>query len=73
MPPTYTKQVISHRVLYLEMFSTSSICIIYLHLTEGCVEVTIAMFIFAIRKILKILRKIFSTPSLYILEKKFPC
>ena len=34
-------------------------------------KVTIAMFYFAIQKILQILRKIFLIPSVYVLEKNF--
>ena len=57
--------------LSLFLFWGSNICIIHLHVIEACLIVTIANFVFAIRKTLKILRKIFLIPSLYIfLEKK---
>ena len=46
-------------------------CIIYLHVIESCLKVTIAMFFLAIRKILQMLWKIFSSPSLFIVQKNF--
>ena len=48
--PTYTRQVSSHRVLYLKFLSTYNLlllCIIYLHVTEGCLKV---MFYFCYSK-----------------------
>ena len=71
--PSYTRRVSSYRVLYLKFLSSYNICIIYLHVIEACWKVTVAIFISAIPKILQMLWKIFLIPSLYILEKKFPC
>ena len=42
----YTRRVSSHRVLYLKFLSTYNICIVYLHLIEVGLKVTIAMLYF---------------------------
>ena len=39
--PPFTRRVSSHRVLYLKFLSTCNICIIYLHLTEAWLKVTL--------------------------------
>ena len=44
--PPYTRRVSSHRVLYLKFLSSYNICIIYLHVIEACLNVTIALFYF---------------------------
>ena len=44
--PPYSRRVSSHRVLYLKFLSSYNICIIYLHVIEACLNVTIALFYF---------------------------
>ena len=41
--------------LYLQSHGSYNVCIIYLHVIETCLKVIIALFYFAIRKILQVL------------------
>ena len=43
MHPSYARQVSSCRVLHLKLLRAYNICIIYLHLIEVCLKVTIAV------------------------------
>ena len=52
-----------------KIFGSFNICIIYLHVIETCLNVTIVMFYFYHSKILQILWKMFLIPSLHILER----
>ena len=62
----YTRRVSSHRVLYLKFFSTYNICIVYLHLIEVGLKVTIAMLYFCHWKIPSdIMKNIFNFISIY--------
>ena len=75
--PPYIRQVSSHRVLtcliYLKSLSSYFICIIYLHLIEACLKVTIAIFYFCHSKNSSdVMKNIFNSISIYS-WKKFPC
>ena len=48
--PPYNRWVSSHRVLSLKFLSTYNVCIIYLHLIDACLKVTIAIFYFCYSK-----------------------
>ena len=68
--PPYTRRVSSNRALYLKFLSTYTICIIYLHVTEARLEVTIAMFYFCHSKIPSdVMKNIFNSISRYNWEK----
>ena len=71
--PPYIREVSSHRVLYLKFLSSFYICIIYLHLIEACLEVTIAIFYFCHSKNSSdVMKNIFNSwKKIYILEKNF--
>ena len=61
----------SHRVLYLQLFDSYNICMIYLHIIEACLKVTIAMiYFFHSKNPSNIMKNIFNCISLHILEKK---
>ena len=68
--PPYTRRVSSNRALYLKFLSTYTICIIYLHVTEARLEVTIVMFYFCHSTIPSdVMKNIFNSISPYIWEK----
>ena len=68
--PPYTRRASSNRALYLKFLSTYTICIIYLHVTEARLEVTIVMFYFCHSKIPSdVMKNIFNSISPYIWEK----
>ena len=62
----YTRQVSSYRVLYLKFVSLYNICIIYLHIIETYLKVTIAMFYFCnLINPSDLMKKIFDSISVY--------
>ena len=69
----YTMQVGPHKRLCVESLGSCNLCIIYLHLTQVCLKVTIAMLYYcsalSFKKTFQILWKMFLIPSPYILEK----
>ena len=66
----YTKRASSHRVLYLEFLSTYNICIIYLHVIQACVKVTVAMFYFSsLKNASDVMKNIFNSISIYSRKK----
>ena len=68
--PTYTRRVSSHRVLYLKLLSIYNICIIYLHVTKGCLKVTIVIIYFCHSQILSdVVKYIFNSISIYFWKK----
>ena len=68
--PPYTRRASSNRALYLKFLSTYTICIIYLHVTEARLEVTIVMSYFCHSKIPSdVMKNIFNSISPYIWEK----
>ena len=68
--PPFTKRVSSHRVQYLEFPSTCNICVIYLHVIEACLKVTIAMFYFChLKNTSGIMKTIFNSISIYSWKK----
>ena len=72
----YTRWVKSHRVLYLSLLGSYNICIIYLHVLEACLNVTIVMlYFFHLKNISNVFHNIWSLwiSSLFIFEKKVPC
>ena len=69
--PPYTKRVSSHRVLYLKFLSSYNICIIYLHVVEACLNVTIAMFyFFHSENPSDVVKNIFKSISVYLLTNR---
>ena len=70
--PPYTKRASSHRVLYLEVLSTYNICIIYLHVIQACVNVTVSMFYFSnLKNASDVMKNIFNSISIYSWKKNF--
>ena len=70
--PPYTKRASSHRVLYLEVLSTYNICIIYLHVIQACVNVTVSMFYFSnLKNASDVMKNIFNSISIYSRKKNF--
>ena len=68
--PPYTRRASSNRALYLKFLSTYTIRIIYLHVTEARLEVTIVMSYFCHSKIPSdVMKNIFNSISPYIWEK----
>ena len=68
--PPYTRRASSNRALYLKFLSTYTICIIYLHVTEARLEVTIVMSYFCHSKIPSdVMKNIFNSISRYNWEK----
>ena len=68
--PPYTRQVSSHSVLYLQFLDLYNICIIYLHVIEACLKITIVMFYFCHSKNpSNIMKNIFNSISIYSLKK----
>ena len=70
MHPSYARQVSSCRVLHLKLLRAYNICIIYLHLIEVCLKVTIAMFYFCHSEHPSdIMKNIFNSISIYSFKK----
>ena len=68
--PTYTRWVSLHKVLYLSFLGSYNICIIYLHETEACLKVAIAMFYFRhLKSLSNIMKYIFNYISIYSWRK----
>ena len=68
--PPYTRQVSSHSVLYLQFLDLYNICIIYLHVIEACLKITIVMFYFCHSKNpSNIMKNIFNSISIYFGKK----
>ena len=66
--PPYTTRVSSHRMLYLKFLSSYNICIIYVHVVEACLNVTIAVFHFFYSEIPSdVIKNIFNSISIYLL------
>ena len=70
--PPYTRWVSSHRVLYLKFVSTYNICIIYLHVIEACLKVTVAVlyFFFHSKNPSDVIKNIFNSISIYLLTNR---
>ena len=68
--PPYTMRFSPHKMLYLQFFVSYNICIIYLHVSQPCLKITIVTDYFCNSKNpIQIIRKMFLIPSLYILKK----
>ena len=68
--PTYTRRVSSHRVLCLSSLGSYNIYIIYLHVIETCLKVTIVMFYFChLKNTSNIMKNIFNSISIYSCKK----
>ena len=70
--PPYTRRACSHRVLYLKLLSSYNICIIYLHVIEACLKVTIDRLYFCQSKNpWDVTKNIFNSISKCSWKKKF--
>ena len=70
--PPYTRRACSHRVLYLKLLSSYNICIIYLHVIEACLKVTIDRLYFCQSKNpWDVMKNIFNSISKCSWKKKF--
>ena len=68
--PPYAMGISSHRVLYLQLFDSYNIRIIYLHIIEACLKVTIAMiYFFHSKNPSNIMKNIFNCISTYSWKK----
>ena len=68
--PPYTKRAKSHKVLYLKFLSIYNTCIIYLHVIEACLKVTVSMFCFCYSKYPSdVMKNVFNSISIYSWKK----
>ena len=70
--PPYTKRVSLHMMLYVYLFGSYNMCIIYLHVIETCLKVTIAMFYFChLKNSSNLMINDFNSISIYFWKKMF--
>ena len=68
--PPYTKRVSLHMMLYVYLFGSYNMCIIYLHVIETCLKVTIAMFYFChLKNSSNLMINDFNSISMYFWKK----